>query len=132
MTLEGKLDDWVEVAKRENPALVAQDYAITAAENDVATQKSKHLPAVDLQLNYYNTNTGFQSAALGTQIDTQVAAINVNVPMFSGGIITQRTKEAQYRLTANKYDKEAILRELINLKRSVCLLCRCGKAIWWM
>ncbi|MBM4207671.1 MAG: hypothetical protein FJ190_06495 [Gammaproteobacteria bacterium] len=20
----------------------------------------------------------------------------------------------------------------INLKRSVCLLCRCGKAIWWM
>lgn len=50
---------------------------------------------------------------MGTQIDTQVAAINVNVPIFSCGIITQRTKEAQYRLTANKYDKEAILRELI-------------------
>jgi outer membrane protein len=111
--LEGKLDDWLTVAKSENPTLVAQQYAIAAADLDVSAQKAKHLPVVELQLNYYNTNTGFQSTNLGNQIDTQVAAINVNVPIFSGGTTTQRTQEAQYKLTLNKYDNEAKTRALI-------------------
>jgi outer membrane protein len=59
--LEGKLDDWLGVAKSENPTLAAQQYAIAAADLDVAAQKARHLPVVELQLNYYNTNTGFQS-----------------------------------------------------------------------
>jgi outer membrane protein len=111
--LEGKLDDWLAVAKGENPTLIAQQYAIAAADHDVTAQKSKHLPVVELQLNYYNTNTGFQSANLGSQVDTQVAAINVNVPIFSGGVTTKQTQEAQHKLTLNKYDNEAKLRALI-------------------
>jgi outer membrane protein len=111
--LEGKLEDWLEVAKSENPTLAAKQYAIEAADQDVTTQKSRHLPVVEMQLNYYNTNTGFQSANLGGTTDTQVAAINVNVPIFSGGTITRRTQEAQHKLTLNKYDKEATLRELV-------------------
>ena len=111
--LEGKLDDWLAVAKSENPTLIAQQYAIAAADLDVSAQKAKHLPVVELQLNYYNTNTGFQSANLGNQIDTQVAAINVNVPIFSGGTTTHRTQEAQHKLTLNKYDNETKLHALI-------------------
>jgi outer membrane protein len=110
--LEGKLDDWLTVARSENPTLVAQQYAIAAADLDVTAQKAKHLPVVEIQLNYYNTNTGFQSA-LVNQTDTQVAAINVNVPIFSGGVTTKLTQEAQHKLTLNKYDNEAKLRALI-------------------
>lgn len=119
--LEGKLEDWLDVAKSENPALAAQQYAIAAAESDVAAQKAKHLPVVDLQLNYYNTNTGFQSTNLGNQTDTQVAAINVNVPIFSGGVTTKRTQEAQHILTINKYDNEAKLRALVKETRDAFL-----------
>lgn len=60
--LEGKLEDRLDVAKNENPTLAAQQYAIAAADLDVAAQKSKHLPVVEMQLNYYNTDTGFQSS----------------------------------------------------------------------
>lgn len=109
--LDGKLEDWLAVAKSENPTLAAQEKAIEAADNDVATQKSGHLPVVELQLNYFNTDTGFQSARTGLT-ETQVAAINVNVPIFSGGVTTKRTQEAQHKLTLNKYDKEAKLRAL--------------------
>jgi hypothetical protein len=42
-----------------------------------------------------------------------VPAINVNVPIFSGGVTSQRTQEAQHKLTLNKYDSEAKLRALI-------------------
>jgi outer membrane protein len=110
--LEGKLDEWLDVAKSENPTLVAQQYAIAAADLDVATQKARHLPVVELQLNYFNTNTGFQSVSTN-QVETEVAAINVNVPIFSGGVTTKRTQEAQHKLTLNKYDNESKLRALV-------------------
>ncbi|NOT13939.1 MAG: TolC family outer membrane protein [Methylococcaceae bacterium] len=110
--LEGKLEDWLEVAKSENPSLAAQQYAITAADEEVALQRSKHLPVVELQLNYFNTDTGFQSSRTN-QTETRVAAINVNVPLFSGGTTTRRTEEAQHKLTLNKYASDAKLRALI-------------------
>lgn len=109
--LEGKLDDWLAVAKSENPAIAAQGYAIAAAEHDVDQQQAGHYPVVEAQLNYYNTDIGFQNQRTG-QLDNQVAAINVNVPIFSGGTTHQRVQEAKHRLTLNKYDNEAKLREL--------------------
>lgn len=111
--LEGALDDWIEVAKSENPVLAAQLSAIAAASDDVAVQKSKYLPVVDLQLNYYNTNTGYQSINLGRTTDNQVAAINVTIPIFSGGTTTNQMYEAQHKLSISKYENEAKIRALI-------------------
>ncbi len=111
--LEGSLDNWIEVAKSENPTLAAQLSAIAAAGNDVAAQKSKYMPVVDLQLNYYSTNTGFNSVNLGRNIETQVAAINVNVPLFTGGTTTNKMYEAQHKLTISKYENETKIRALI-------------------
>lgn len=110
--LEGDLKEWIEIAKSQNPAIAAQNSAIDAAENNVAAQKSKYLPVVDLQLNYYDTNTGYQSSNLGAGTQTQVAAINVNVPIFSGGITTHQMFEAQQRLQISKNENEAALRAL--------------------
>jgi outer membrane protein len=109
--LEGKLDDWLHVAHSENPIIAAQHYAIEAADHDVTAQQARHLPVVEVQLNYYNTDTGFQNQQT-TQFDNQVAAINVNVPIFSGGVTQHRVNEAQHRLALNKYDNEAKLREI--------------------
>jgi outer membrane protein len=111
--LDGDLQDWIEVAKSENPTLAAQLSAIAAAGNDVAMQKSRYLPVVDVQLNYYSTNTGYQSLNLGSNTETQVAAINMNIPLFSGGTTTNRLFEAQHKLSISKYENEAKIRALI-------------------
>ncbi|MEY3288399.1 MAG: hypothetical protein RLZZ419_641, partial [Pseudomonadota bacterium] len=111
--LEGKLDDWIEVAKSENPLLAAQISAIAAASDNVAVQKSRYLPVVEMQLNYNSTNTGYQSINLGRNYDTQVAAINVNIPLFTGGTTTNRMFEAQHRLSISKYENDAKIRGLI-------------------
>jgi outer membrane protein len=110
--LEGKLDDWIEVAKSQNPIVAAQQSAIDAASNNVALQKSRYLPVVDLQLNYYDTDTGYQSQP-GNQYQTQVAALNVNVPIFTGGTTTHRLFEAQSRLAMSKEESEAKIRALV-------------------
>lgn len=110
--IEGELQQWLEMAQSQNPMLSAKHIAIQAAENNVAVQKSKYLPVVDLQLNFYDTDTGYQSTRT-PQIQTQVAAINVSVPIFSGGTTTHQLFEAQHRLEMSKQDDEATLRTLI-------------------
>ncbi len=111
--LEGQLDQWVEVAKSENPTLAAQLKAIEAAHDGVTMQKSKFLPEVDLQLNYYDTNTGYQSSNLGTQYATQVGAINVSVPLFDGGVSIHQLFESEHKLELAKNQNEAKVRALI-------------------
>ncbi len=111
--LDGALADWIEVAKSENPTLAAQLSAIAAAGDNVAVQKSRYLPVVDMQLNYNATNTGYQSINLGSNYETQVAAINVSIPLFTGGTTTNRLFEAQHKLSMSKYENEAKIRALI-------------------
>lgn len=110
--LDGNLDDWLAVAKSENPSLAAQQSAIEAASNNLAAQKSRYLPVVDLQLNYYDTDTGFQSVQT-SHTQTQVAALNVNVPIFTGGVTTHRVFEAQSRLAISQEENEAKLRAIV-------------------
>jgi len=111
--LDGKLEDWLQVALSQSPALAVQRQAIAVANGDLAVQRSKYLPVVDLQLYFYDTNTGYQSVLLSSEIKTQVAAINVNVPIFSGGTTTERVNEAQGTLNIKKEENEAKIRALI-------------------
>jgi outer membrane protein len=112
--LAGKLDDWLGVAKSQNPAIAAQGFAIAAAEHEIDQQQAGHYPVVEAQLNYYNTDIGFQNQR-NNQIDNQVAAINVTVPIFSGGTTHQRVNEAKHRLSLSQVEQEAKLRELNKL-----------------
>ncbi len=111
--LEGKLEEWIEVAKSENPLLAAQISAIEVATKNLNVQKSKHLPVVDMQMQYYSTNTGYQSINLGNNYETTVGAINVNIPLFSGGATSNQVYEAQHKLSISHSEKEAKIRALI-------------------
>lgn len=112
----GSIDDWMAQAEALNPVLAAQTQAIEAAEYDVLQQHAKHLPSVDLQLTYYDTNTGYQNTQ-STAYTTGVAAININVPLFSGGVISRQADEAQKTLEINKEKQTAILRNMIKETR---------------
>ena len=111
--IEGDLQQWVDMAQSQNPAISAKQIAIEAAQNNVTVQQSKFLPVADLQLNYYDTNTGFQNISLGgSTVQTEVAAINVTVPIFSGGTTTHQMFEAKHRLQLSRNDNESAIRAI--------------------
>jgi outer membrane protein len=112
LEIQGDLQQWIDMAQSQNPAISAKQKAVIAAATNVTAQNAKHLPTADLQLNYYNTNTGYQSSQQ-LPYNVETAAINVNVPIFSGGIITNQVKEARYRLQMSKNDNEATMRSII-------------------
>jgi outer membrane protein len=110
--LDGQLEQWIEVAKSENPTLAAQIKAIEAAQTSVTVQKSRFMPVVDLQLNYNNTNLSFQNTQ-ANQFEVQTGAINVSVPIFDGGVSIHRLFESEHRLEMAKNENEAKVRALI-------------------
>jgi outer membrane protein len=110
--IQGDLQQWLEMAQSQNPTVSAKQKAVLAAETNVTAQKAKYLPTADLQLNYYNTNTGYQSSQQ-KPYDVETAAININVPIFSGGITSNQISEARFRLQMSKNDNEATMRAII-------------------
>lgn len=102
----------IERAKQKNPILHARKFSVNAAKDNLAQQRSKHFPVVDIQLNYYSTNTGFQNTATPST-ETQVAAININVPLFSGGTTEKRAEEAASSLEISRQEYIAALRAVI-------------------
>lgn len=109
--LPGDIQVLVEQAQVNNPLIKAQNKEIQAADYDLTGQHAKHLPVVDLQLQYYNTDTGFQNNQAFPS-KTKVAAINVTIPIFSGGATYQRAQEAGKQLAISKQRK-------ISLRRSI-------------
>jgi len=107
--LAGDIQSVTEQAQSNSPLIKAQNKEITAGDYDVISQHAKHLPVVDLQLQYYNTDNGYQNRQTPT-VDTKVAAINVTIPLFAGGATYQRAKEASRQLAISKQRKISILR----------------------
>lgn len=109
--LAGNIKSVTEQAQTNSPLIKAQDKEITAGDYDVISQHAKHLPVVDLQLQYYNTDNGFQNRQIPT-VDTKIASINVTIPLFAGGATHQRAKEASRQLAISKQIKISLLRSI--------------------
>ena len=101
-----KLDDteglqaWVDKALGENPALQAAALALDAAEANVSTARSGHLPTLDVSggLNDSATwgsraNGSFSFPANGAS-DGHNVAITLTVPIYSGGAVQAGVRSA--------------------------------------
>ncbi len=120
LELEGDVQQIAERAQLNNPLIHAQNKEIEAADYEVISQHAKHLPIVDIQLQYYNTNNGYENSQIPV-VDTKVAAINITVPLFSGGATYYRAQEADRQLRISKLKKISLLRAIEKESRDAFL-----------
>lgn len=109
--LPGDIKVVTEQAQINSPLIKAQEKEIKAADYDVISQQAKHLPVVDIQLQYYNTDNGYQNRQTPV-IETKVASVNVSIPLFAGGATYQRAQEATKQLLISKQRKISLLRSI--------------------
>lgn len=120
VALSGSLEQRELQAREFNAGLKAQEIAIEAADYEVWSIHSQHLPVVDFQLNYYQSNTGFNNAQTA-ETGTKVAAINIVVPLFAGGSTLAKADEAAKKREINRQKKIALLRGVIKETREAFL-----------
>ncbi|MCP5471656.1 MAG: TolC family outer membrane protein [Sinobacteraceae bacterium] len=100
-------DQWVALSMEQNLALISSRLAADIARDDVRAAFSGHLPQVDLVASRSNAvvdseqrlRTGALTTSDSDNDDTQYA-LQLSVPLFSGGATSSRVRQSEYRWQA--------------------------------
>jgi outer membrane protein len=90
-------DAWVKAALEQNYELQASRQALRAAEQELKAAKAAHFPSIDANITYTDSTTG-GGDFFGAEQDTRSAALRLNVPIYQGGGVRSRVRQAAYGL----------------------------------
>jgi outer membrane protein len=118
-------DEWVTLAEEKNLSLKANKLALEIAENDIDLAKAGHYPTVTLD-GYYNTSdsksentlNGVTRSSNTPRLDSKQIALNLRVPLYSGGGTTAQTAVARANYVAAGQDLEQSYRTAVRQVRS--------------
>lgn len=89
------LAPWVEAAEKDNPAVVAQQAATEIASREAERARAGHLPTVDLIATAGYQKTGAsQISQLPSEADQRTVGLYLTVPLYQGGAVSSRSREA--------------------------------------
>lgn len=100
------IDEWSQTALVQNPALMVATSNVNSAEQNIELQKSGHYPSLDLiaQKNFDSqSDSNFNGSS---KSHTETIGVQLNVPIYEGGAVVSRTREASYRLDEAMQNEE--------------------------
>ncbi len=107
--LPADMAKWVNDAELNNPQLAIAHAGFELAKKEVEKNRGGHYPTLDMVANYSTNNVG---GSMASDITTRSIGVQLNVPIFEGGAVNSRWREAE----ANR---ERARQELENARRSV-------------
>ena len=91
------LSELLAAAAQGNPFIQVQQSAIEIAQQEVSRSTAGHYPTLDLVVNQTgNFNSGSLSspADISTRVNSQQVGLQLNVPLFAGGSVRSKVREA--------------------------------------
>lgn len=114
---------WVDAALRDNPSLLAQQRLVAAADQAITAARAGHLPTLTAGIDV-GRSAGWPtpiSDADGRTVTT--IGLQLNVPLFSGGAVDSRARQAYYQRDSARDELERqrrqVGRDTLNRYRSV-------------
>jgi outer membrane protein len=110
---------WLDLAMTQNLALVSSRLDERLAKDEISFRKNGHYPTIDLVARTGNTDvesdqdtmTGFGSLPADSNFDRDSIGIQFNFPIFAGGGVSSRVKEAVYLHRAAREQLQRVTRE---------------------
>jgi outer membrane protein len=110
------MNDWVALAEKQAYPIVIQDAATQIAGLQNKFARAGHYPTVDLVASYGQTEqTGSTVSGNSAQLNSGSIGFQLAVPIYQGGAISSREREAAANFEKAKHD-------LDNVRRSSVLL----------
>ena len=106
------MEQWVDQAQMNNLQLAIAQTGAEIADKEVARTRGGHYPTVDMVANYSQNNANGGSFGVGSDTTNKSVGVQLNVPLFQGGVVNSRWREAE----ANR---ERARQELENARRNV-------------
>ena len=110
-----RMERWVEAAENDSFTVQAQQAAAEVANREVERQRAGHYPTVDAVANYGRNNSpASQLSNDRLEATSRSIGLQLNIPIFQGGLVNSRVREAQ----ANRSAAQAALE---NARRTAAL-----------
>lgn len=93
------LDEWVKAAMAHNLALLASEKAMDIAGDEINRIRAGHYPTLDLVGERSNTDVTGTNV---TDTDETSISLQLNIPLYQGGLVSSQTREAAARHMQNK------------------------------
>lgn len=111
------IDEWVKTAQQNNLSLKAALLSFEVSQKQVSLQRSGHYPALSLIARRDDVTT--DGVAVGdTESTDDSVTLNLNVPIYSGGLTSARTREAVALKEQSRVLRDQSLRETEQLCRT--------------
>lgn len=120
---------WIDLAMEQNLTLVASRLDERIARDEIAFRRTGHYPTIDLVANYGDSESeisdqlrdGIPFPDFDTDNQRDSIALQINVPLFSGGRTSSRVREAVYLHRAAKEQLQRVARETERATRDAYL-----------
>jgi outer membrane protein len=111
-------EKWVGKAAVGNPQVKISERSLAFATQEVERNRTGHLPTLDAVASYTDSGSGAASqTSLGSDTKTAVVGLQLAIPIYQGGSVSSKVREA----IANK---EKARQDLINAQRTAELTAR--------
>lgn len=92
--LSQKMQDWQQVAIENNLNIQIQQDALKIAEHDVSIAQAGHLPTLDLVAAYTKNYSNGGQNGFGNDSKNANIGLQLDVPIYQGGAISSRARQA--------------------------------------
>ena len=117
-------EDWVTAALGNNYGILSAQAAVNSARRTLRARRADHLPTIDASVTLtHNVDDSFGFFGSGTKVNQDVYALEMSLPIYQGGFVTARAREAKARFRQATLQLEnqnrSVARDVRNLYRSV-------------
>ncbi|CAN4276897.1 TolC Outer membrane protein [Methylophilaceae bacterium] len=114
-SLNQSMQNLLDVALQNNLSIAIQQDTLKLAEQDVAFNKAAHMPTLDAVANYNNAYANGGLNGFGTEFSSASIGLQLQIPLYQGGAISSRVRQALLNQQKAKDDVE-IARRQTNLE----------------
>jgi outer membrane protein len=108
------MERWVESAQSQNYAVVVQQASLEIAEREIGRNRAGHYPTLDLVGTYGQTGSGSSTnvnSGVGSDVKIGTIGLQLGIPLFAGGAVNSRTREAVANRDKARADLETSRRQ---------------------
>ena len=105
------MEDWVNMALQNNLSIAIQQQALDIATQEVERQNAGHMPTLDAVASYTDRYANGSANGFGSDLQDATIGLQLQVPLYQGGAVSSKVREAVANKDKAADDLEAIRRQ---------------------
>lgn len=125
--IPARFEPWRDLAVAHNAELASQRHALDVADQGVERQRAGHLPSLSAYVSKGISSSSSEST-YNQRYDTDSVGIQLSVPLFAGGGVSARVRQAQAERDGLQFQVDAQVSDTLNQLRRQFNLCASSTA----